>query len=196
MGFVAVSKECPSCHRECPDVWQCVECRRMFCIYCGDFIPFPPYLPPTCPDCVGVFRGRGEKVSRDDSEDFSQFDTGSDSGSDFSSEYSSSEESSESSYSSSEYSSSSSSAWSDDSECNDLTLQKTPPDNLPTSRLAEIRMISNKYDLNHIARHDVDSRVRMAAVSQMTDKYDLDYVVHHDSDESVRRAARRRLGQE
>jgi len=75
----------------------------MFCIYCGRWLPFPPYAPPTCPDCIGLFRGRGEKVSRDDSEDSSQFDTDSDSGSDSSSGYDDS-----SSYSSSEGSSESS----------------------------------------------------------------------------------------
>lgn len=70
-----MSKECPSCHRDCPEVWECVDCGRMFCMYCGGGVLFlEMLLPPRCPDCVGVFRGRGEKVSRDDSEVLSHSD--------------------------------------------------------------------------------------------------------------------------
>lgn len=102
-----MSKECPSCHTECNAVWECVDCGRMFCIYCGRYIPFPPYMDPTCPDCTGLFCGRGEKVSRDDLEDPSQSDSDSDSGSDSSSDYddSSSDYSYSSSYSSTQDSS-------------------------------------------------------------------------------------------
>jgi len=58
-----MSKECPSCHRECSEVLECVDCGRMFCIWCGNWLP--PF-PARCPDCEGLFMGRGEKVSRDD----------------------------------------------------------------------------------------------------------------------------------
>jgi hypothetical protein len=62
----------------------------MFCNYCGLWLP---PLPPKCPDCVGLFRGRGEIVSRDDSE-YSSDDDASDSNSYSSDEYYSSDSSS------------------------------------------------------------------------------------------------------
>lgn len=86
-----MSKECPSCHRKVDKIYQCVDCGKMYCFDCAPFLPLVSQFealvgdPPQCPDCVGLFRGRGEQVSRDDSEESSQFDTHSDSGSDFSS---------------------------------------------------------------------------------------------------------------
>lgn len=111
-----MSKECPSCHRECNDVWKCVDCGRMFCDICGNSALYLELLlPPTCPKCVGLFLGRGEKVSRDIDDDNGSGEASDDSNS--SSDYSSSEfsyslsdysstsnSSSESSYSSSEHS--------------------------------------------------------------------------------------------
>lgn len=85
-----MSKECPSCHRDCPDVWQCVDCGRMFCIWCGRWLPVV-IAPPKCPDCTGLFQGRGEKVSRDDDEEreVDESNSSDDSSSDYS-DYSSS----------------------------------------------------------------------------------------------------------
>ena len=60
-----MSKECPSCHSECENIWQCVDCKRMFCDFCRKWLPLVP-LEPECPECVGIFVGRGEKVSCDE----------------------------------------------------------------------------------------------------------------------------------
>lgn len=102
-----MSKECPSCHREVDKVYQCVDCGKMYCFYCGPFVPLVSHLlTPTCPDCVGLFRGRGEQVSRDDPDD-SDGSEETDNYSDSSSDYcdSSSDYDSASSYSTSEGSS-------------------------------------------------------------------------------------------
>lgn len=87
--MVAVSKECPSCHRECNDIWKCVDCGRMFCEICGNSVLYlEPLLPPKCPKCVGLYLGRGEKVSCDtDDDNGSEAASGN---SNFSSDYSSS----------------------------------------------------------------------------------------------------------
>lgn len=90
-----MSKECPSCHADCPDVYQCDDCRHMFCKWCGKyaFVRGGPIAAHGCPNpnCEGSFWGSQTKVSRDDdgdnSEDSSQFDTESDSGSYTSSDY-------------------------------------------------------------------------------------------------------------
>ncbi len=60
-----MSKECPSCHNEVSRVYQCVDCNRMFCDICGNVLFV---FPSRCPDCEGLFMGRGEQVSRDDDE--------------------------------------------------------------------------------------------------------------------------------
>lgn len=69
-----MSKECPSCHRECDEVWECRDCGKMYCLYCSPWLPLVSMVvDPTCPDCSGVWRGLGDKVSRDD-ETSSTFD--------------------------------------------------------------------------------------------------------------------------
>ena len=108
-----MSKECPSCHADCPDVYQCDDCGHMFCKWCGKvaFFRGGPVAAHGCPACEGSFFGGQEKVSRDDSEDSSKFDTDSDSGGESSSDYDNS-----SSYSSSEGSSDSSGSGSSGSD--------------------------------------------------------------------------------
>lgn len=68
-----MSKECPSCHRECEEVFRCVDCDHEFCRHCGSNVLFLEMVTdPSCPKCSSVFRGRGEKISRDDDDDDSE----------------------------------------------------------------------------------------------------------------------------
>ena len=51
----------------------------------------------------------------------------------------------------------------------------------------------SERDLDYIANHDQDPKVRIAAVKGMGNWRDLDYIANHDQDASVRAAAVSRM---
>ena len=65
-----MAKECPSCHVECSEVYQCDKCGHMFCKWCGRpafFSGGPIRACGACPVCEPSFWGPFHtKVSIDD----------------------------------------------------------------------------------------------------------------------------------
>ena len=106
-----MSHECPSCHDDCPEVYQCDDCGHMFCKWCGKvaFVRGGPIAAHGCPECESSLFGGGQTtVSRDDdSDDDSDEDSRASATSAPSKEDASSE-----SYSASDYDSSSSGSYS------------------------------------------------------------------------------------
>ena len=65
--------ECPSCHEQCTEIYQCKECRMMFCDYCKATDMLAALTMGMSEGIDGPFcpnkDGRGVSVTSEDSDD-------------------------------------------------------------------------------------------------------------------------------